>query len=150
MRIVQINATYGIGSTGKQTKILHENLRRLGHESFVIAGIAEDSANNDDVFVPCGRVSKKINGLKARITGNQNNLACHTTKKILNYLDKVKPDVIQLGNIHANFVSLKLLLEYIATNDIALVVVLHDCWFFTGKCTNYVDKKCFGWKDCKL
>ena len=150
MRILQINASYGIGSTGNQTKILHENLKKLGHESFVVAGVTDRSVETDkNIFVPCKRLTKRLNGFKARISGNQNNLAVNSTKRILKLLKQIKPDVIQVGNIHANFVSLQMLLEYIAENDIALVVVLHDCWLFTGKCTNYIDENCYGWqKNC--
>lgn len=148
MRILQINATYGIGSTGCQTKLLHENLRKLGHESFVVAGRTDTSYQCDkNIFVPCSKMSKKVNGLKARITGDQNNLAKSSTKRILSFIDEIKPEIIQIGNIHSNFVNLNELLRYIAMHDIALVVVLHDCWLFTGKCTNYIDEACFGWKN---
>ena len=148
MRILQINATYGIGSTGKQTKILHEDLKKFGHESFVAAGVSDGSELNDkNIFIPCGRISKKMSALKARVSGNQNNIASGTTKRILKFIENVKPDVVQIGNVHANFVNLSLLLKYIADKNIPLVVVLHDCWLFTGKCTNYIDAKCYGWQE---
>jgi len=147
VKILQINATYGIGSTGKYTKLLHENIKARGHDSYVITTVTDGSAEGDsNIFIPCGRVSKKISALQARVTGNQNNIAAQSTEDIIRFTERVKPDVIQLGNIHANFVNLKKLLDYIAEKDIALVVVLHDCWFFTGKCTNYIDAGCFRWK----
>lgn len=147
MKILQINATYGIGSTGRYTKLLHENIKKHGHQSYVVTTITDDSASGDpDIFIPCGRISQKFNGLRARITGNQNNIAVRSTAEIIKFIKRVNPDIIQLGNIHANFVNLKALLEYAAKKDIAIVVVLHDCWFFTGKCTYFTDAGCMKWK----
>ncbi|MBQ8164255.1 MAG: glycosyltransferase [Clostridia bacterium] len=147
MKILQINATYGIGSTGFYTKVLHEKLKERGHESYVVTAAADSSAEKDsDIFVAGGKFSRKINALRARLTGNQNSVADGVTKKIIEFIDAKAPDVIQLGNIHANFVNFKKLLKYISKKNIALIVVLHDCWFFTGKCTNYVDAGCLKWQ----
>lgn len=147
MKILQINATYGIGSTGQYTKILHENIKKQGHKSYVVTTVSDGSCEGDpDIFIPCSKFSKKMCALKARITGNQNHVADRSTYQIIRFIECVNPDVIQLGNIHANFVNLRKLLEYITEKDIHLVVVLHDCWFFTGKCTNYIDANCFKWK----
>ncbi|MBE7064498.1 MAG: glycosyltransferase [Ruminococcaceae bacterium] len=147
MKVLQINATYGIGSTGRVTKLLHEKLKEFGHESFVVTTVVENDVKIDDnIFIPCGKFSIKLSALHARVFGNQNNIASASTRKIIKFIERIQPDVIQLANIHANFVNLSLLLNYIADKNIPLVVVLHDCWFFTGKCTNYIDENCFGWK----
>ena len=58
-----------------------------------------------------------------------------------------KPDIVVLHNLHGNFINLPLLLKYLAKHDIATVAVLHDCWFYTGKCCHYVVQNCFKWKE---
>lgn len=147
MKILQINATYGIGSTGRITKILHEKLKLLGHESFVVASVVEPGEKNDEnIFVPCRKFLKNFSALSARVSGYQSKASVISTKRIIKFIERIQPDVIQLANLHANFVNLSMLLEYIAEKNIPLVVILHDCWFFTGKCTNYIDANCFKWK----
>lgn len=147
MKILQINAAYGMGSTGYYTKLLHEKLLKDGHESYVAATLIDESDNTDKRIFKVGNFfSRKISSLKSRITGQQNDTAGKTTKDLIAFIEKIRPDIIQLGNLHANFVSLKKLIEYISQKNIAVVVVLHDCWFFTGKCTNYVDAGCMKWK----
>ncbi|MBR5319023.1 MAG: glycosyltransferase [Peptococcaceae bacterium] len=38
------------------------------------------------------------------------------------------------------------LLRYLAEKDIPTVLTLHDCWFFTGKCTHYTEAGCYKWQ----
>lgn len=38
------------------------------------------------------------------------------------------------------------MLTYIAQNNIATVLVLHDSWFYTGKCVYYIECSCNRWK----
>lgn len=62
-------------------------------------------------------------------------------------MDGYKPDVVVLRNLHGNYINLPILLKYLAKNDIATVVVLHDCWFYTGKCCHYTVQGCFKWQE---
>jgi glycosyltransferase involved in cell wall biosynthesis len=39
-----------------------------------------------------------------------------------------------------------MLLKYIIKNNIVLVLTLHDCWFFTGKCFHFDSIGCIRWK----
>ena len=40
-----------------------------------------------------------------------------------------------------------MLLEYIKRKNIITVLVLHDCWFYTGKCVYYIEDNCSKWKN---
>ena len=48
--------------------------------------------------------------------------------------------------MHSNFINIYKLIDYLAKNDIAVVVTLHDCFFYTGKCAHYTVSNCDGWK----
>ena len=61
-------------------------------------------------------------------------------------MDELKPDIVHLHNLHSNYINLHMLLKYLAQNDISTVITLHDCWFYTGKCTHYTIDGCYKWK----
>ena len=48
--------------------------------------------------------------------------------------------------MHSNCINLPLLLRYLSKHNIATVLTLHDCWYFTGHCCYFVDSKCSKWK----
>lgn len=145
MKIVQINAVYNISSTGRTTTELHEALQSAGHKSFVVYS----KTNIDNVENTCrmgSPIDVKIHGFLSRLTGKQGYFSIGSTKKLLKLLDDIKPDIVHLRNLHGNYINLPMLLKYLAKNDIATVITLHDFWFITGKCVHYINANCNKWQ----
>lgn len=65
----------------------------------------------------------------------------------LKKLDRIKPDLIHLHNLHSNYINLKMLFSYIKKNKIPIVWTLHDCWAFTGHCPYFEAILCNKWKE---
>ena len=144
MKVLQINAVYEKFSTGRTTKELHEAMTKKGIESFVACPNLESLSEN--AYQIGNKVDWKLHALLSRVTGKQGYFSHAATRKLLNYIDEVKPDVIHLRNLHSNYINLPMLLKYIAEHDIATVLTLHDCWFYTGKCVYYIEVNCAHWK----
>lgn len=144
MRIVQINAVYGLASTGRIVKGIEEAARESGAEC--IAAYSQGSADDEKAFRFGSRWEQKIHGLLSRLTGLQGYFSHFDTRRLLKKLDVLKPDVVHLHNLHSNNINLKMLLGYLAEKDIATVLTLHDCWFFTGKCCYFTMAGCERWK----
>ena len=144
MNVLQINAIYEKFSTGRTTKELHLSLLKKGIESYV----ASPNLNGlkKRAFQIGTTTDWKRHALLSRLVGTQGYFSVNATKKLLNYIDEIKPDIIHLRNLHSNYINLKLLLEYIAKNNIATVLTLHDSWFYTGKCVYYIEDACDRWK----
>ena len=144
MKVVQINAVCDTGSTGRICRELNDMLMRNGHESIVLYG----NGRSEYAFAQkvTGTFGVKLHALLSRILGKNAAYSPIATKKILRVLQSYQPDVVHLHNLHGNYVSLKLLLQYLAKNDIPTVLTLHDCWFFTGKCTHYTAEGCYKWQ----
>ena len=70
----------------------------------------------------------------------------NTVSQIKELIKQYQPDVVHLHNLHANYVNVKRLLSFLGEQDIPTVITLHDCWFFTGKCTHYTSIKCNKWQ----
>lgn len=143
MKVVQINATYGIGSTGVIVKDIGEKLRGKGYEERFIYQFGECASNLG--YRAGNRIDWKWHALYTRLSGAQGYASKRETKKILRYLESEKPDVVHLHNIHSNFLNFKLLFDFLSKNGIATVITLHDCWFFTGKCCHFTAANCKRW-----
>lgn len=145
MKIVQINAVYNIGSTGRTTAEMHEALQKAGHESFVV--YSQTNVNGvENTYHMGSPLDIKIHGFLSRLSGQQGYFSVGSTRKLLKLLDHIKPDVVHLRNLHGNYVNLPMLLKYLAKKDIATVITLHDFWFITGKCVHYITEKCDKWQ----
>lgn len=144
MKVLQINAVYKKMSTGRTTSEMHEYMLANGVESYVaspdLCGLTDNS------FKISNKLDMKAHGFMSRLMGLQGYFSKYSTHKLLKYIDSIKPDIIHLRNLHGNYINLKMLLKYIARKDIATVVTLHDCWFFTGKCCHYLEDNCEKWK----
>ncbi len=143
MKFIQINVVNGIKSTGRTTTELADYLNKIGHEAYVAyaSGLPYPKG-----FRIGNNFDRKIHALLSRIFGLQAYFSKTSTKKLISYIDSIKPDVVHLRNLHSNYINLELLLNYLATNNIPTVITLHDCWFFTGKCTHYTVDQCFKWQ----
>lgn len=144
MKVVQINAVYGYGSTGLIVKDIAEAVEADGGEARIAYQYAAPIP--EDGFRIGNKIDWKLHALYTRMTGKQAFASRAATKRLLRYLREEKPDVVHLHNLHANYINLPLLLEYLTEEEIATVITLHDCWFFTGKCTHFAAEKCEAWR----
>ena len=140
MRVLQINATYGVGSTGRNAKEQHEYYLSRGVDSYVAYAIRGEKT--EKTFRIGTLLDHKIHALMTRLTRKQGYFSYFSTKRLLKKMDKIKPDVVHLHNLHSNYIHLPTLLKYLGRHDIATVITLHDFWFFTGGCCHYLYEDC--------
>lgn len=150
MRVLHINAVYGVGSTGVIMEDIHKLSMENGIESYVAYSTTRRTADEiTNGYVIGKKWGKKLHGVLCRINGKQAYFSSMATKKLLKHLDKIKPDIVHLHNLHSNYINLNMLLKYLAKMNISTVITLHDCWFYTGGCFHYTNAKCDGWlKEC--
>lgn len=147
MKVLQINATFANGSTGT----IVQDLQQCCEENGIECHIAYASSRLPQKEIRHGYkignvISNKLHALLARINGKQAYFSYLPTLMLLRHIAKIQPDVIHLHNLHSNYINLNMLLRYIAKKNIATVVTLHDCWYFTGGCFHYTNAKCDRWK----
>ncbi|MBE5737088.1 MAG: glycosyltransferase [Clostridiales bacterium] len=151
MKIVQINATYGKGSTGTLSKDIHEQLKNMGHQSYVFWATACSNPQNDPNIRKIGcYLDHKLHALFRRLDFGQGFHSRLATKKLCRQLSIIQPDVVHLHNLHSNYIHLPTLYRYLQEKNIPTVLTLHDCWFFTGYCAYPQAYSCKGWQNgCK-
>lgn len=144
MKIVQINATCGVGSTGKICVGISEILTERGIENYILYssrsnGYAKGIACSDDTYI-------KVQALKSRVLGNYGFNSKKATQRMISELERINPDVVHLHNIHGHDCDIETLLTYFKKKKTKLIWTFHDCWAFTGYCTYFDLVKCNKWK----
>lgn len=140
MKILQINANYGFGSTGLIVKDIGEEIIRSGKEAYFAYQRSNTIINNG--FVVGNVFDWKIHAILCRIFGGQGYYSRIVTNRFIKKIKQIKPDVVHLHNLHSNFINIDILFTFLAKEDVATVITMHDCWYFTGKCFHYIDCGC--------
>ena len=145
MRIVEINVTCGKGSTGVIAVEIAHMLEEKGHEVYIAYGQGQTSEPNS--FRIGTPLENKIHGLwHTRILGEEGNGTKRGTREFLNWLDEIQPDLVQIHNLHSNFLHYELFFSYLQKKQIPVVWSFFDCWPFTGKCTHFTANGCRKWE----
>jgi len=143
MKVLQINAISRIRSTGRLCAEIADYLNSIGEEGYLAYSDGKPYEKGYKIGTP---LEMKLHSLFSRLFGLQGYFSKRGTKKLLKYMDEIKPDVVHLENLHANYINLGLLFDYLIKNNIPTVLTLWDCWFFTGKCAHYTVQDCYKWK----
>ena len=148
MRILQINTRYyNGGSTGRIMFDLKKVMEANGVESYAAFGFGYEPKESEAKTVYCIESDREllISKLWTKITGHHGFNNKRETKRLLKWVDEVKPDIIHMHNIHNHYVNVRMLLEYIGEKHIPCVLTMHDCWTFTGHCAYFDYSGCDKW-----
>ena len=140
LKVLQINAVYGYKSTGVIVKDIENVLVRGSHQSFVAYQTAVEPTENS--YRVGDTLDWKVHAVYSRVFGKQAYASKSATKGLINYIKSISPDIVHFHNLHSNYINLNMLCDYLAESKIPVVITMHDCWFFTGKCTHYAAVKC--------
>lgn len=144
MKVVQINATCGVGSTGKICVGISQLLADNGVENFILYS---NKSNGYGYGIQCANDGYiKLQALKSKILGNYGFNSTKATHKMINELERIAPDIVHLHNIHGHDCNLDMLFAYFKKNHTKLIWTFHDCWAFTGYCTYFDMANCSKWK----
>lgn len=144
MKVVQINSTCGMGSTGKICVAVSELLNQNNVENYILYVSGESPYSQGIKYASDKYI--KLQALKSRILGNYGFNSFYTTKKLISKLEGIKPDVIHLHNLHSHNCNLQMLFSYLKRKKIKLYWTFHDCWAFTAYCPYFTMTKCNSWK----
>ena len=147
MRIAEINSC-NFGSTGNIMLEIAKVAEKCGHMAAVCYPKSRGNAKKrkgSDIVIG-NRLSRNLHLKLAEITGLNGCFSYFSTLNFLRKLNKFKPDIIHLHNLHNCYVNLPLLFKYIKKHNIKTVWTLHDCWSFTGHCPYFDIAECDKWK----
>lgn len=140
MRILIFNVNAFDGSTGKITKGLYDYLIAEGHEVKVCyRGVFEKRIDNKD-FIPLGKkLFLNISVFLARLTGLEGHFNFWATIKVLRLIKRFRPDLVQLYNLHGNYINSYQLLKFLNKSGIPTAYSMLDEYPYMGKCAYPTD-----------
>lgn len=145
MKIVQINTTCGVGSTGKICVGISQALTKQNIENYILFSDKSDGYRFGVSFYKDEYA--KFQALKSRVFGNYGFNSVYATKRLIKKLDNIKPDIVHIHNIHSHDCNFEMLFNYLKENNIKVFYTFHDCWAFTGYCPHFTMAKCDNWKN---
>lgn len=143
MKVIHINVSAS-GSTGRISRAIGDYIRKYGNRYLLLYGI--NQTDDADALCISDYFDTHLHDRLSKLTGLQGYFSLLHTIRVVRILKKEDPDIIHLHNIHGNYLYLPLLFWYLAGTGCQIVVTLHDCWLFTGKCPHFTDVKCDKWK----
>lgn len=147
-KLLQINSCVAIFSTGQLVENIGKIAITKGWESYVAYG--REAGSSKSVLIRIGTdFDVKGHALETRLLDRHGFGSKKATKNLIEQIKKLKPDIIQLHNIHGYYLNLKVFFKYLAETNIPVVWSLHDCWTMTGHCAHFALVGCDKWKtDC--
>ena len=145
MRILQINATCGVGSTGRIALDIQRLLVSQGHES-QIAYARKTSRFCPDAIRFGGNLNFLFHVAYTFITDRHAFASSLATRRLLREIEAYNPDLIHLHAIHGYYLNIRLLFDYLKQRNKPVVWTMHDCWAFTGHCAYFDYAGCNKWK----
>ena len=145
--LVQINCSHN-GSTGTIMNSIHAAAVQSGWRSYTICvgtKQARAAALANQIYIRQA-IERGFYRKFNKLTGRYGLGFPLATRELLAVLDRLKPDLLQLHNLHHHFFDIGSLFTYIKKHDIRVVWTLHDCWPFTGLCTHFQISGCKKWQ----
>lgn len=144
MKIVQLNAVCGVGSTGGITVAISRMLTDHNIENYILY---TNGTHDYKLGIKYSNwLLVKSSALKAKVLGNYGFNSHKATNNLINILNEIKPDIVHLHNIHGHDLNLECFFEYLRHTKVKVVWTFHDCWAFTGYCMHFDVLKCTKWQ----
>ena len=145
MKVVQINTTLNTGSTGRIAEEIGQTLIAAGHSSYIAHGRPGGESQSQTIKIGSS-FDQKLHGLQTRIFDTHAFASTTATKKIVDEITCINPDIIHLHNLHGYYIHAGVLFNFLKERKKPVIWTLHDCWSFTGHCCYFDFVKCDKWK----
>ena len=143
--LLQINVTANWGSHGRIAENIGELAMEHGWKSHIAYGRYANKSKSE-IYKIGSAIDIYNHVLQTRVFDRHGLASKQATRRLIEYIDSVAPDIIHLHNIHGYYLNYPLFFEYLQKSEIPVVWTLHDCWAFTGHCAYFDYINCDRWK----
>lgn len=145
-KLLQINAALNKGSTGKIAEQIGVLAQAQGWEVYFAHGARYTNKTDLTPIPVVSYTTERLHALRSMIFDAHGLGSEKATKKFIERIRRIDPDIIHIHNIHGYYLNYKILFEYLSTIDKPIVWTLHDCWPITGHCAHFDSVGCNKWK----
>lgn len=153
-KLLQINVDADNGSNGGIARDVGRLVHESGWDSYIAYG-RRYVPNEDSKLIRIGSaLNVFIHGIESRLFDNHGLSSRIATFFFIKKIKKIKPDVVQLHNIHGYYINYRMLFNYLTKENIPTFFTFHDLWPITGHCSHFcsmIGDDCMKWKSfcCK-
>ncbi|TVZ13837.1 glycosyltransferase [Maribacter sp. MAR_2009_72] len=144
-KILQINTTIGYASPGKIANDIGDLIMESGNESYIAYGRQPESKSNSSVIRIGNNLDIYTHVLSTRLFDDHCFSSKKATQKLVSQIKEIKPDLIQIHNLHGYYINIEVLFSFLKDADIPVVWTFHDAWAITGHCTHFEHVGCTKW-----
>jgi putative colanic acid biosynthesis glycosyltransferase len=117
-----------------------------GWRSFIAFGRSENRGPSKSIKIG-GSLDQSIHLASTRLFDRHGFHSTSATRKLVDQIESLKPDIIHLHNLHGYFLNVEVLFNYLKDFRGPIVWTLHDCWPFTGHCCHFERINCLKWQE---
>lgn len=143
--LLQINLSANVGSHGRIAEEIGKAALENGWRSVIAYGRSANVSQSELIRVG-SNIDIYEHLIETRLFDNHGLASRLATKRFVEKVKELKPDIIHLHNIHGYYLNYRILFEYLNHVDIPVVWTLHDSWSFTGHCGQYLMVDCLKWQ----
>jgi glycosyltransferase involved in cell wall biosynthesis len=133
------------GSTGRIVEQLGQHVLSNGWSSCIAYGRKSNNSISRTIRIG-NEFDIALHGIKSRLLDKHGLGSAKATKKFIDRISVIKPDIIHLHNLHGYYLNYRILIDYLARTNMPVVWTIHDNWPITGHCTYFSDINCTKWK----
>ena len=151
MKIAIINTTARTSSIGKIAYGQYIKLQADGHDVHLFYG-RNDDVQTESIHKIDTKAEILIHVFLARLTGLHGYYSTFATMRLLKKLQELKPDLVQLYNLHGYYINIGMLLKYLGKSNIPVVYSMLDEHPYLGRCCYSFDCNNFrdGCRNCSI
>lgn len=134
-----------MGSTGRIAESIGRQAIERGWESYI--AYSRFTRPSESKTIKIGSAFDiYLHGLQTRLFDRHGLGSALATKRLVNQIKEIAPDVIHLHNIHGYYINIQVLFDFLKNSSIPVIWTFHDCWAFTGHCSNFDNVGCGKWE----
>jgi len=146
MRVLQINYNFNKGSVGRIVSYMGDLILNKSNNEFFVAYKNGTLNSNIKGYKIGGNQSTYLHVLKTRLFDRHGFGSTFSTKLLIKKIERIKPDIIHIHNIHGYYLNIEILFKYLKKANKPIVWTFHDCWPFTGHCSYFDSVNCYRWQ----
>lgn len=144
--LFQINVSLNTGSIGRIVEDIGAVAQSQGWDVWVAHGPRYVNNSSLKTYQICSRGEELLHVVQTRLLDGYGLGCTLATRRLVEKIEEIKPDVIHLHNIHGYYLDIRVLFSFLKKANIPVVWSIHDCWSFTGHCAHFDVVGCQRWK----
>lgn len=149
--VVQINTQAApLSAVGGVMHAIGRRAEAVGIDCRIVAGYGKWAHSH---LVLEGKMRYAAYALRHRRFGDDGFIPGTPTRRLLSFVEDVRPDIVHLHNMHGYYLDMPALTEWLLRTGTPVVATMHDLWWLTGRCASPGDcpanvDGCSGCENC--